>query len=224
MAEEEKWPAEASDELDAVRALCSALARLLSYPDNEAAAVFTDGESAAFLAATAAAAHFEGERLEALAAACADEAELPAEARAASMRRELSRLFYRPYAPVPLEGRLWIRRPSQDPEANVGEMAAVARLYRESGLAMRKGVVERPDALPTELDYVAFLMERETRFGREGNGAAALTWKRRRLRFVERHLAPLAQAVVEGIRAHTDWAPLQFWAYLLELAVARCMY
>lgn len=223
--EEEKRTSDASSEkLDAARTLCSALARLFSYPDPETAAVFTDAESAAFLVEATSAAHLGSRHLDERERACAEEAKLSPDARADRMRREFSRLFYRPYAPVPLEGHRWIRRDPQDAEAKLGEVAAVARLYRGSGLAVRPEVTERADALPTELDYVAFLLEREARFSREGNGAAALIWKRRRQHFTERHLSPLARAVAAGINEHTDWPPLLYWAALLEVIVAHCAY
>lgn len=225
MTEDEKRAYEATaDELDAIRLLCSALARLFSYPNGEAAAVFTDGESMRFLEGLAADARLSDGLPAPLMEEYADETAVEAADRAARMRREYTRLFYRPLAPVPLEGRQCVRRASTDEEWSRGETASVLRQYRASGLKMRPSVVERPDSLSSELDFTAFLLEREIQFGREGNGAQALAWKRRRLHFVDRHLVTLALSVSAGVRERTAWAPLLLWASLLEGVAVRCAY
>lgn len=212
------------EELEALRLLASSLARLFSYPSVEEARVFTDGESVQFLMGLAARIQAPDAVLEQRASQAAAWAAKPADERARAMRRELTRLCYRPEAPVSLEGRRWVRRDPAEPEARLGESASVAQSYRAAGLKVRAGVVERADALPTELDFLAAVLGQELAFSHEGNGAQALIWKRRRTVFVERHLGPLARAVAQGIERHSAWPPLLLWAALLQVAVGRCGY
>lgn len=216
-------PADA-EELEALRLLASSLARLFSYPSVAEAQVFTDGESVQFLMGLAARIQALDTVLEQRALQALAWSAEPADERARAMRRELTRLCYRPEAPVPLEGRRWIRRDPAEPEARLGESASVAQSYRAAGLKLRAGVVERVDALPTELDFLAAVLNQELAFGHEGNGAQALIWKRRRTVFVERHLGPLACAAVRGVERHSAWPPLLLWAALLQVVVGRCGY
>lgn len=215
-------PAE-EEELEALRLLASSLARLFSYPSVEEARVFTDDESVLFLMGLAARVRAPEAGLELRASRSLDCAAAPPDERAGAMRRELTRLCYRPEAPVPLEGRRWVRR-DFDESASLGETASTTLCYQAAGLRLREGVVERPDSLPTELDFLAAVLGQELSFSHEGNGAQALLWKRRRTMFVGRHLAPLVKAVADGVEQQTQWAPLLFWIELLRIVVARCRY
>ncbi len=212
------------EELEALRLLASSLARLFSYPSVEEARVFTDGESVQFLMGLAARIQAPDALLEQRASQALAWATEAADERSRMVRRELTRLCYRPEAPVPLEGRRWLRRDPAEPEARLGESASVAQSYRAAGLKLRAGVVERADALPTELDFLAAVLGQELAFGREGNGAQALVWKRRRTVFAERHLGPLARAVGQGIEGRSTCPPLLLWTTLLQIAVHRCGY
>lgn len=214
----------ADEELEALRLLASSLARLFSYPSVEEARVFTDGESVQFLMGLAARIQAPDALLKQRASQALAWAAKPADERGQTMRRELTRLCYRPEAPVPLEGRRWVRRDPAEPEARLGESASVAQSYRAAGLKLRAGVVERADALPTELDFLAAVLGQELAFGREGNGAQALVWKRRRTVFAERHLGPLVHAVGQGIERLSACPSLLLWTTLLQIAVHRCGY
>lgn len=228
MAAEEQFvpPGQAEEEeLEALRLLCASLARLFSYPDAATAAAFTNSESVAYLVALTEQARLAEEELSPAAeAAAAAAASAPDDERARAMRLTFTRLFYCPDAPIPLEGRHWIRREPDEPERALGEEAAVARYFRASGVAVRKGVVERACALTSELDFAAYVLERELFFSHAGDGAQALLWKRRRVRFVQRHLGELAREVSAGILAQADWPPLRYWALLLVAVVRRCSY
>lgn len=208
--------------LEALALLCSALGRLFSYPTREEAAQYLDEESTRYLAALASDARIADEPLrecedDCLGADAVEEAD-----RVHDVRVEYTRLFYAPQAPVPLEGRRWVKHAPLSPERKLGETASVARCYRESGLKLREGVSARADSLPTELDFAAYLLQKEAAFGEEGNGAQALAWKRRRTTFASVHLVPLAQAVADGVARHAASPHLRYWTELLRRAAERC--
>lgn len=209
-------------DLHALRLLCRSLARLFTYPSRDQAAVFTDEESTLFLADLAERLGFDSPELAvALAEALTAARGISDEKRAARTRQVMTELFFRPCAPVPLEGRRWVTRDPGDAEARLGERASVEAVYHASGLSVRSNVVEPADALPTELDYVAMLLDREIKSSREGSGAQALVWKRRRTAFVTRHLAPLADGVTVRVFERSDWPPVRLWTALLAAITVR---
>lgn len=210
-------------ELAAVRLLCSALARVFSYPSVDQAKMLTNGESLEYvfglldrasLVDYEAYGFFESAKL--------DTEDTP-EARARLMRRVFTQLFYRPGAPIPLEGRFWIRRDPAELAKELGEEASVRQSYKAVGVRVKSEVVERACALSTELDFVAYLLGREIDCSREGSGAQALVWKRRRLEFSERHLLRFGCAVADEISQNTSWNTLLFWTAALQRIVRRCV-
>lgn len=209
--------------LEALALLCSALGRLFSYPTREEAALYLGEESTWYLADLASNARIEDEPLRACADRCVGTGGVEEADRVHDMRVECTRLFYAPHAPVPLEGCRWVKHAPLSPERELGETASVARCYRESGLKLREGVSARADSLSTELDFVAYLLQKEAVFGETGNGTQALAWKRRRTTFATVHLVPLARAVADGVARHAVSPHLRYWAELLRRTAARCV-
>ncbi|WP_165043959.1 molecular chaperone TorD family protein [Adlercreutzia sp. ZJ138] len=207
------------EELEALALLCSALARLFTYPTYDQAVMFTNEESADYLDRLMHDAGADGIAAENAVRPVVDQDE---HCRAQRLRIDETQLLFVSNAPVPLEGSRWIRRNPTGSQAVTGEAASVMRCYRESGLSLREGCTMRADALPVELDYVAYLLRREARFRNEGKGAQALLWKRRRTSFVAAHLDPLAKAVASGVSRHNPCAHLVWWSQLLQQAVIRC--
>ncbi len=223
--------AETYEALEALGSLCSALGRLFSYPTYEEAAAYTDAESTRFLLSLASSAQIDDKVLRACAPCsfktCKVESSDMAKGStdidaARNLRIECTQLFFMPQAPVPLEGRRWVKHAPYSSERKIGEEASVMRCYRESGLKLQRGVVARADSLSTELDFVAYLIRRETCFSNEGKGAQALVWKRRRTAFATTHLVPLAQAVSEGVARLAVSPHLQYWAQLVRRVALRC--
>lgn len=208
--------------LEALALLCSALARLFSYPTREEAALYLGEESTLYLAALASDARIEDESLYEREDCCLRADTVEEVDRVHDIRVEYTRLFFAPCAPVPLEGRRWVKHGPLSPERELGETASVARCYRESGLKLRDGVSARADSLSTELDFAAYLLQKEASYGEEGNGAQALAWKRRRTTFATVHLVPLAQAVADRVARQAVSPHVRYWAELLRRTAARC--
>lgn len=209
-------------ELDAVRLACSALARLFSYPSKDEAALYTNDDSFVYLYNLMAEALLTDENLTLLYEAAISESSNVPDERAQRMRHVFTQLFYSPHAPIPLEGRYWIRRKPSDPLARLGEEASVRESYQCVGVHVRSGVVEQACALPTELDFVAYLLTQEISCSCAGDGAQALAWKQRRRTFCRQHLVCFGNAVSEAIGQKSDWIPLLFWSAVLRKVIQRC--
>lgn len=212
-----------SHELEALRELCSALARLFSYPTTQEAEAFTNEESVLYLEELAREARLNDFEVDRAIEHAFEVCSIDGETRARKMRASHTELFFKPSAPVPLEGRRWVRCNPESEEYRLGERSSVARCYTECGLAVRNGVTEREDFLASELDFVAFLIEQENRFRIQGSGVKALAWKQRRVDFCTRHLEPFVRQASAAAEPFASWSLLRLWLLLLRKAVARCL-
>lgn len=211
-------------ELAAVRLVCAAMARLFSYPSTEKAIVFTNRESVEYLFGLLKEALLADEEIGQRYELALVDTEMQPEHRARLMRRIFTQLFYCPRAPIPLEGRYWVSQSLSGASAKRGEEASVRQIYNAAGIHVRSEVTELACALPTELDFVAYLLEREIECSRAGSGAQALIWKRQRLAFSNQHLVDFGRVVADRIEQESSWSALLFWAAALRKIVERCIF
>lgn len=95
----------------------------------------------------------------------------------------------------------------------------VANCYAEAGLRL-EGTVEPADFLPTELEYLYFLVDREVQALASKDMAKARGWTRRQLQFLEQWLLPWLPKFVERLEKR-PLHPLYPWAGELLLSFCR---
>lgn len=201
--------------------LCSALARLFSYPSVQNAADFSNEESLEYLQYLINQAGLLCTESKPLLPAAHDFASEPDSVRAALIRAEYTRLFFQCQAPIKLEGHCWLAVSERTEEAQLlGEAAAVNAFYRRYGMKVKRGFAA--DNLSTELDFLARLTRLEEESRQQGEASEASTWKQARLMFLRQHLAPFALRACAAIQAADAGPLLRYEAALLTEVIEYC--
>jgi TorA maturation chaperone TorD len=169
------------------------LARLFSYPDRELTATLQDGEAAevgSLLLTT------------------------PAPPAALSSTIELETAYTELFinrlggAPAPPYGSVYLERD----ERLMGQSTLhVAEAYRSEGLSL-EGSCEPPDFLPTELEFLYYLVEQEEQALSRRDLAAARTAVERQAIFSRTLLHPWMPTFCDRIEADEQTHPLYRWA------------
>jgi TorA maturation chaperone TorD len=104
------------------------------------------------------------------------------------------------YGPPPPYELVWSKT-----YRDISLLQQLARLYREAGLELAPAVIERPDYLGVELDYLRALVSREADGWEAGtsNGAgSALAARAAQRSFLEEHLGAWAPLYVNEVLPH----------------------
>ncbi|HXV20178.1 MAG TPA: molecular chaperone TorD family protein [Desulfuromonadales bacterium] len=169
------------------------LARLFSYPDRELAAALRQGEAAA-----------AGRLLPAAPAPPSIDAST-VELETAYTGLFINRLGG---APAPPYGSIYLERD----ECLMGQTSLlVAEAYRAEGLAL-EGSGEPPDFLPTELEFLYYLVEQEEQALSRRDLPAARKAVEQQAGFCRTLLHPWMQAFCGRIEADGQTHPLYRWA------------
>lgn len=96
---------------------------------------------------------------------------------------------------------------------------AVAAAYRKSGFAVPEPLVELPDHIAIELEFLARLAGAEADFWERGSEEEALESQSAQARFIEEHLGTWAKAFAERVGAGSRTV---FYPAIANLAAAYC--
>jgi TorA maturation chaperone TorD len=169
------------------------LARIFSYPDRELAAALQQGEAAAV-----------GRLLPTVPAPPASDAST-VELETAYTDLFINRLGG---APAPPYGSVFLERD----ERLMGQSTLqVAEAYRAEGLSL-EGSGEPPDFLPTELEFLYYLVEQEEQALGRKDAAAARALLGRQASFCRTLLHPWMPAFCGRIEADEQTQPFYRWA------------
>lgn len=80
-------------------------------------------------------------------------------------------------------------------------VSQVLDAYREAGLAIHREYDALPDHIAAELEFVAYLIQKEAEADQAGDVAAAGEWRQRQHRFLEKHLLHWAPQFLEKVMA-----------------------
>lgn len=201
--------------------LCSAMARLFSYPSKQQAAEFSNEESLDFLESLTQQAGLLCTNSKPLMPSARAFAKEPDEERVARIRAEYTQLFFKPNAPIRLEGHIWLAPSERTQESRgLGEPAAANAYYRRFGMQAKQGIA--PDSLATELDFLARLTRAEETNRQLGQASEAYTFKQARLDFLRQHVELFAMRVCAAIQAEDVNPLLQYQTALLLEVLEYC--
>ena len=80
-------------------------------------------------------------------------------------------------------------------------VSQVLEAYREAGLAIHREYDALPDHVAAELEFVAYLIQREAEADQAGDVVAVGEWRQRQHRFLEKHLLNCGPQFLEKVRA-----------------------
>lgn len=169
------------------------LARLFSYPDRELMAALQGGEAAGMARLLPEA-----------------PAPPPVESSTVELETAYTGLFINRLggAPAPPYGSVYLERD----ERLMGQTTLhAAEAYRSEGLSL-EGSGEPPDFLPTELEFLYYLVEREEQALRRRDPAAARTALEHQARFCHTLFHPWMPAFCDRLEADDQTHPLYRWA------------
>jgi putative dimethyl sulfoxide reductase chaperone len=93
---------------------------------------------------------------------------------------------------------------------------AVARTYREAGLAMIRELTEPPDHIATELEFMYFLCSKETESWLKADNAEAHKWRSLQAAFTAEHLTVWGADFCQRVQDETTESFYAVLAYLAQ--------
>lgn len=108
------------------------------------------------------------------------------------MRADYCRMFYTEHS-VKLHGASYL-------PGCVNELGSITRAYRKTGIKIADNVVERPDHIALEFDFLFYLASMELQAANKKDLHSSYEWRRIELGFWDEHLSEFATAFAKDLK------------------------